>query len=75
MAKVFVWVFFRLPSILLRDTSGNVQESDELAGNFDISTWGPNFRKGQGSDPQVKHSPSLLYKALFSSFFAVIIYC
>lgn len=43
----------RLPSVLLRDTSGDVQESDELARDADLSSRSAYLREGQRPHPQV----------------------
>lgn len=44
----------RLPTLLLRDSSGDVQEGDELAGNADFPPGSSHFREGKGSNSQVQ---------------------
>lgn len=44
----------RLPSILLGDTTGDLQEGDELEGDPHLPPRGPHLRKGQGPHPQVE---------------------
>lgn len=45
---------YRIPTLLLRDSSGDVQEGDELEGNTDFPTRGSHFREGKRSYSQVR---------------------
>ena len=44
----------RLPPLLLRDASGDVQESDELERDANFSSRSAYIREGQRSDPQAR---------------------
>lgn len=58
----FVWLSYhsdslhRLPSVLLRDTAGDLQEGDELEGDTGVPTGGAHLREGQGPHTQVGFS-------------------
>lgn len=58
----------RLPTLLLRDSSGDVQEGDELAGNADFSPRSSHFREGKGSYSQVQFAPLALLN-IYSTFY------
>lgn len=62
-----VYTVFRLSTILLGDASGDVQESDELAGDAHLSSRSAYFRKGQRPHSQVGPLGSHLHFAYFSS--------
>lgn len=47
----------RLPSVLLGDAAGNLQEGDELEGDAGVPARGAHLREGQGPHTQVGFSP------------------
>lgn len=47
---------FRLPSVLLGDAPGDVQEGDELEGDPGLPTGGPHLGEGQRPDLEVPSS-------------------
>lgn len=59
----FVWLCYhgdllhRLPSVLLRDAAGDLQEGDELEGDAGVPARGAHLGKGQGPHTQVGFGP------------------
>lgn len=58
----------RLPSVLLRDASGDVQESDELERDANLSTRSAYIREGQRPHPQ---AGTPLHSSLLSDLFCI----
>ncbi|CAF87627.1 unnamed protein product, partial [Tetraodon nigroviridis] len=58
----------RLPAVLLRDASGNLQESDELARNADLPPRSAYIGEGQGPYSQARTHFDLLW-------FCVVVRC
>lgn len=58
--NTFILALFRLPTILLRDATGDLQEGDELEGNPRLPTRGPHLREGQRPNIKV-HKDTLLF--------------
>lgn len=48
----------RLPPLLFRDSSGDIQEGDELARDIDFPPRSSHFREGKRSYTQVQFAPS-----------------
>lgn len=57
--NTIILAFSRLPTILLRDATGDLQEGDELEGNPRLPTRSPHLREGQRPNIKV-HKDALL---------------
>lgn len=58
-------VLFRLPTLLLRDATGDLQEGDELEGDPCLPAWSPHLWEGQRLDIEVCSDLSQKVEELF----------